>query len=399
MILKDADTIFIEGKDVERIKILNDVVWEKIKATTLTLHSSTSSTSFVNSFTLTASLTETKTGMPVDGNIEFYDGNTKIGISTTLNGTATLTTSSNNIGTHNYKAKYVGTKKHKPSNSSMVAVAIQKDTPKLSVLGTTTNIYNGWDIGVKLVDSKGNPISNRTINFSSGGTSKTTSNGKAIKSISGRTVNSTMNVTFSFAGDNYYNAKSLQKAYKILQYKSQASSITNLSSVSGGPSSTSCSSCENTNNTQPYQKWDSINKNGESRCGRRDCYCYMIGTASGTWKRPAPLIATFTKISGTIQKITCSYSDKYDKGFHNGGYPSIKAPILTSNTYGSSKTSGNPNKASYSGHSVEWTGAKTMSSVPTIKFSYPANTAGETGIIYIKNIKLTVYYIPPKESL
>ena len=86
MILKDADTIFIEGKDVERIKIFNDVVWEKIKATTLTLHSSTSSTSFVNSFTLTASLTETKTGIPVNGNIEFYDGNTKIGISTTSNG-------------------------------------------------------------------------------------------------------------------------------------------------------------------------------------------------------------------------------------------------------------------------------------------------------------------------
>ena len=229
MILKDADTIFIEGKDVERIKILNDVVWEKIKATTLTLHSSTSSTSFVNSFTLTASLTETKTGMPVDGNIEFYDGNTKIGISTTLNGTATLTTSSNNISTHNYKAKYVGTKKHKPSNSSMVAVAIQKDTPKLSVLGTTTNIYNGWDIGVKLVDSKGNPISNRTISFSSGGTSKTTSNGKAIKSIGISTFDNaayTIKVKSQYAADNTDD-------YNILTYSKESTSSSDVIELTG----------------------------------------------------------------------------------------------------------------------------------------------------------------------
>ena len=403
MILKNADTIFIEGKDVQRIKILNDVVWEKIKATTLTLTSSTTSTSFINSFTLTATLKETNSGAPVAGSIDFYDGNTKIGTSnTTINNniaTATFSTSSNKIGQHNYYAKYNGTKKHKASQSSNRTISINKDTPKLSRLGSTTNIYNTWDIGVKMVDSKGNAIANRNIAFSSGGSDKTDNKGKAIKTISGKTEGKTMSVTFSFAGDSYYNAVSLKQSYKILAHTSKSSAITNLSGGNGGPSNNSCSSCKNDNHTSPRQAWDSINKSGTSRCGRQNCYCKMIGTASGTWKRPAILTASFTKISGTIKKIECSYSDQYDKGYSSGGYPSIGAPTLTSNTYGSSKTSGKPKKASYGSHTVTWSGNETMSSTPTIKFDYPANTAGETGLLYIKNIKLTVYYIPPKESL
>ncbi len=403
MILKNADTISIEGKDVQRIKMFNDVVWEKIKTTTLSLTSSTTSTSFVNSFTLTATLKESASQAPVSGTIDFYDGNTKIGSSNTVIknnvATATFTTSSQSIGTHQYNAKFNGTKKHKASQSGNRAISINKDTPKLTRLGSTTNIYNSWDVGVKLTNSKGSAISNRQIYYTSSSHKATNSSGKAIINISGKTEGSTYTVTFNFKGDSYYNSVSLKQSYKIQKPASKSLSLNSLTQGAGGPSNSDCSTCKNANKTGPRQKWDVLDKNSWSRCGRQNCYCKMIGTASGTWKRPAVLTATFGKISGTIKSLSCSYSDQYDKGYSSGGYPSIGAPTLTSNTYGSSKTSGKPKKASYGSHTVEWSGSKTMSSNPTIKFDYPANTAGETGLIYIKNIKLTAHYIPSKESL
>ena len=35
--LKDGRTITIDNKDVQRIRILNDIVWEKTKATSLSI--------------------------------------------------------------------------------------------------------------------------------------------------------------------------------------------------------------------------------------------------------------------------------------------------------------------------------------------------------------------------
>ena len=65
--LKDGTSITIDGKDVERIRILNDIVWEKARATTLTLQAPESIV-VKQTFTLKAYLVDNH-GEVVNGNI------------------------------------------------------------------------------------------------------------------------------------------------------------------------------------------------------------------------------------------------------------------------------------------------------------------------------------------
>ena len=67
--LKDGTDITIEGKDVQRICILNDVVWEKTRGTTLNVTSSPSLITKGKNFTLTATLTENLKGKQIEGDI------------------------------------------------------------------------------------------------------------------------------------------------------------------------------------------------------------------------------------------------------------------------------------------------------------------------------------------
>lgn len=432
MELKDAKNIFIgdsDDNDVQRIIMFNEIVWEKSKPTVVTLTSSTSATSFLNSFTLTATLKDDDDN-PIIGNIEFYETPTsfngtieevfvaknKIGVKqTTISNNkaqAKLTISSKDIRTHKYYALFNKTNKYKTSNTTTpVSVKVQKDTPKLVKLGKQTNIYNTWDIGAKLTNSKGTALSGQDITFENDGTlwgrDATSKTGKAIIAVSGKTVNKTYKITVSYAGNKYYNKVSFPQNYKILDFKPTTSSLSQLAQAKKGnnyygPSnySSSCSDCRDDNTTGPYQRWK-IDKDGASICGEQDCYCRMIGTASGTWRRPAQLTATFTKISGEVHKIKLSYTDKFGKGYSNGGYPSFDPTILNihAGSFSEPEASFKAPESSYQKHEKTWSHRTTLSSAPTVRINYSANTAGETGLIYIKDIKLTLYYIPTKESL
>lgn len=419
MILKDARNIFIENGDVQRIRMFNEIVWEKNRPTKLSLTTSTASTSFLNSYTLTATLSEdTQQQAPVSGTIKFYEKNdnsndTLVGTANTSIknniSTATLTLTNKDIKTHKYYAVFERTGKYKQSQSTNVNVTIKKDTPQFTMLGTT-NIYNTWNIGVKLTNSKNSALNKCTVKY--GSTSKTTNSaGKAIFSISGKTEGSTLSVTYKFNGNDYYNSCSLTKTYKIQKLKTQDSKITSLEqSKKGshyyGSSTTECvqewGRCKNANDTAPYQKWDIISATGESRCGRQGCYCHIIGTASGTWKRPAPLTATFTKYSGTVKKVTFSFNDKKGKGYSNGGYPTIGGATVTLKNAGVSNaeyTFSAPG-TSYASKAKSHTWNCNVSSyTPKVVINYPANTGGEDGLMFIKNLKVTIHYIPAQTAL
>lgn len=417
MILKDARNIFIENEDVQRIRMFNEIVWEKNRPTKLSLRTSTASTSFLNSYTLTATLSEdTQQQLPVSGTIKFYEKNdnsndTLVGTANTSIknniSTATLTLTNKNIKTHKYYAVFEKTGKYKQSQSTNVNVTIKKDTPQFTMLGTT-NIYNTWNIGVKLINSKNKALNKCTVKY--GSTSKTTNSaGKAIFNISGKTEGSTLSVTYKFNGNDYYNSCSLTKQYKIQKLKTQDSKITSLKQAEKnghyyGSSTTNCvqewSECKDAHNTAPYQKWDIISATGESRCGRQNCYCHIIGTTSGTWKRPAPLTATFTKYNGTVKKVTFSCSHKKGKGYSNGGYPTIGQPTITLKNAGiqNDEHKINAPSTSYANKSCEWN-CNVSSYTPQIVINYPANTSGETGLIFIKSLKVTIHYIPAQTAL
>lgn len=416
MILKDARNIFIENEDVQRIRIFNEIVWEKNRPTKLLLTTSTTSTSFLNSYTLTATLSEdTQQQTPVNGTIKFYEKNdnsndTLVGTANTSIenniSTATLTLTNKDIKTHEYYAVFEKTDKYKQSQSTNINVTIKKDTPQFTMLGTT-NIYNTWNIGVKLTNSKNNALNKCTVEYGSVSTT-TNSAGKAIFSISGKTEGSTLSVTYKFNGNDYYNQCSLTKKYTIQKPASKVSNITELDRVH---------STSTDEKTKPYQYWYTISKNGISKCGQKDNDKTAIASSAGTYKRPDTLKATFTKINGKVFDAKFSYADSILPGHpaRNGGYAKIGAPTITiSHINYEDKTqiansgpkqgvpkAGPPDDSSYKTHLILWQNESglTMSEAPTVTINYPANTGGELGVLYLKSLKLSITYIPTQTAL
>jgi hypothetical protein len=69
-------------------------------------------------------------GNPANGDIvEFFDGATSLGTSSLTGGTATITLSSLNAGTHNIVAKYAGNATLDESSSDPLSFTVAKRTP------------------------------------------------------------------------------------------------------------------------------------------------------------------------------------------------------------------------------------------------------------------------------
>ena len=100
--LKCGKTITIDGKDVQRIRILNDIVWEKTKPTTLILTGTPKSVTIGKTFNLVATLTDSY-GEGINGDI-IFSGNGISGTKTirATNGVATLQkVTPNSVGNNN----------------------------------------------------------------------------------------------------------------------------------------------------------------------------------------------------------------------------------------------------------------------------------------------------------
>ena len=164
-----ASRFIIDGKDVQRIRILNDIVWEKTKPTSLTLSSSPSSVISGKTFNLTAIVTDSS-GKTINGNVKF----TGSGISgtktiSTVNGIAKLSNiSTTHLGDNTYQAVFEKTDIYLGS-SSTTKVTVKKETPILTVHGDKT-VYDTWKIGVKMTASDGKTIlKNKTIKLTING--------------------------------------------------------------------------------------------------------------------------------------------------------------------------------------------------------------------------------------
>lgn len=411
-VLKDGRTITVENKDVQRIRMFGDIVWEKTRETILTLTSSTNSTSFVNSFTLTATLKDVY-NEPISGIVTFYDGENIIGSAKTTikNNTATaiLNTSSTDIKTHQYHAVFEKTDKFKESTSDNISVTIKKDTPTLTQLGTTTSIYNEWDVGVQLKNSVGNPIKSKSITLSNGisGTKTTNAQGKVKTTISGKS--GTLTIKYTFSGDSLYNSVTKTVKYTVHTSKSAKAvspAVLVETDDKAGPYNYGKSGyCKNPKDDNGHstinQKWATLSLTGTSRCGVVDCKGGMIGAGGsngGTWQRACKLKASFPHRTEKIKSMTFSYNDKKDKGWSNGGMPTYGKTTLTWNSVNKTKTAPGKDYAD-TVKKVSWDVNKVLSSNPNIYIYFARDTKGETGIIYLKNIKLTYNYIPVKQTL
>ena len=395
-----------DADDVERIRILNDIVWEKSKNTVTKLTTSSNNVLYGNSFTLTASTSLEQNGSTstiVDGTIKFYKDDILISTKSTSNGTAQLTVVGDEVGTNIYKAIF---NKEKYNNSSAsVSVKVSKKTPILSNIGTST-IYRTWYIGIKLTDN-GKALSGKTIKITVNGVTYnkiTDNNGIAI--LKNNLNEGIYNVTYVFDGDNTYDSISTTRKYTMKDYQTTTLSV---SSVSGASES---------DKSAPNQRWEQIN-NTEYHCYKNGLKCYAtnntIATVSGTYKKPASLIITFnTNSISTIYEANLTFTSNQTKGCINatGGALFDTGPIIGldvgngyDNKTGKAFTKWNYYKSYYASkgtinESLTWSyDGKQINNSLNIKIDYPANSGVEEGYLTIKNLKLTVSYRPTQGTL
>lgn len=420
--LKDAKTIIIgtnldnngtniiDGKDVQRIRILNDIVWEKTKPTSLTLSSSPSSVISGKTFNLTAIVTDSS-GKTINGNVKF----TGSGISgtktiSTVNGIAKLSNiSTTHIGDNTYKAVFEKTDTYLGS-SSTTKVIVKKETPILTVYGDKT-VYDTWKIGVKMTASDGKTIlKNKTIKLTINGKNfSATTNSKGIASYkidTSKTGTGSKTATYSFDGssDTKYNSKNLEN----VKYTIKASKDTTLSYNSSSLGKQSIA-----NGTQSWIK----NSNTSFQCKKTGQTCYKNTATIGTdtYKKPDLLKISFSKDNiGIITSATLTFSSQSltqaCKGSTLGGCFDV-APSIKLSTDGSKYIKGSGAKAfdtqhwsgySYSSHDVlnqkiTW-GQRTVSANPTITIQYPQNSGYEEACIKLTNISFKVSYIPKQTT-
>lgn len=392
--------------NVERIKILNDIVWERSKNTITQLTASSDNVLYGNSFTLTTSTSLEKSGNTstiVDGIIKFYKNNTLIDTKPTSNGTAQLTVIGDEVGTNIYKAIF--TKEKYNDSSASVSVTVGKKVPILSNVGTST-IYRTWYMGIKLTDN-GGALSGKTIKITVNGVTynKTTDN-NGIARLKNNLNEGIYDVTYVFDGDDTYDSVSTTRKYTMKDYQTTTLSV---SSVNGASDS---------DKSAPNQRWQQIS-NTEYHCYKNGLKCYAttdaISSTSGTYKKPAPLIITFNNNSiSTIYEANLSFTSNQTKGCTgaSGGAlfdvgPTIGLDVGTGydNKIGKAFTKWNYYKSYYASkgpinESMTWLyNGKQINNSLKIKIDYPANSGVEEGFLTIKNLKLTVSYRPTQETL
>lgn len=387
MNLSDAKEITINNKDVKEISINNKRVWKKIIDTRISLDVSVSETVFNDSFTITTILKDESNSL-IDGEtVKIYDGSTLIEEGTTVDGVFSFEHSTAIIGDHYFRAVFEETAVYGASSSEQKYVEVIKDTPKLTVL--TGNIYSGWSIGAKLTDSKSVPLPSKTITLSGSSSGSLTTNlsGKVTKTFTG-SAGSSYTVTYTFAGDDFYNAVSISKKFSILALQTQSKCSEEFTS---GP------------DTVPYREWSDY----YTDCDDNYAQCNNIATASGSHKRPASLSTTldFNIPSGaTISSCKASWKSAVLK-YSGSAYPSIGAPTVTITSDGSglahTATSGTPGKGSYVSGSLSWTGATVtgLNNGLNLVVSFPANTAGSTGALRLIGPKVVVTYRPAQPTI
>ena len=418
MRLKDGKNILIAEKEVQRIRILNDVVWEKNKPVTLTLKASSPAVNSGQNFNLIATLKSND--VPINGNIIFsgkgIDNNKIVSVE---NGIAILNNiSTTSIGTHTYTATFKKTDTYLAS-SKTVDVTVKKETPILTVHGETTT-YDTWKVGVLLTRSDGKtPLKNREIllTIPNDRTYSLTTNSKGIATHIINTKNTgTGKKTFTYRyiannshnknDKNIYNSKEITPSYKINPYLSKTLSI---AKKSNGDPAISYGTSSNA------QQWKHISDGFQCRELHQTCNSgNTIASSSGTKKSADTLKIVYAKKNiDRIKKATLKFSAtslaNACNGSTMGGH--FNAPIVQLSTDGSKFSSGDGAKKfptgkesgyTYSKHdslsqTIVW-GEKDVSSNITISIDYGRNMNVEEACLRIKNISLSVSYIPEQTT-
>lgn len=363
--------------------------------TNLAINASSNSISFVEDYTLVATVTSADEST-VTGDIVFYEDNNIIGTVQLSGGSAQLAYNNGSIGEHEYYAVYNETSNYLTSKSQTNKLNIVKDTPRLTVL--TGDLYQGWYTACMLTDSKGNALGNKNIVISvsldnssfidyskvstNDGKSKLQMNWAPCKVYS----------KYSFSGDSQYNSVSVNSTFKIKDLLSQTKYPGTIVSVPATDS-------------DGKRAWDDKTCTSDSDT----LVCNDITSSSGSYPKPAKIQKNngswgFTiPEDATVTKIVVSWKAKNGTKSSVGACINIPAANFSIYNVGSSTLTGTGvvgGKNTYTTSTITLTslnGATPTQINNKMSFTlFPdkKNTTGNAGSFYIMGLKMIVYYIP-----
>lgn len=364
-------------------------------STNLTINASNTSISFVEDYSLVATVTSVDEST-VAGDVVFYEDDNIIGTATLNNGVASLTYQNTAIGEHTYYAVFNETDNYLSSTSNESAITIVKDTPKISSL--TGDLYKGWKTVCFLTDSAGTPLDNKNvvISVSSDNStftdySRTTSDeGKA-----GLNMNwnpGTVYAKYVFDGDSQYNPVSLNSTFKIKDPLSQTKYPGTIVSVPATDS-------------DGQRAWDDKTCTSDSDT----LVCNDITSSSGSYPRPARIQkhngswGFSIPTDATVTKIVVSWKAKNGTKSSVSACINIPAANFAIYNVGSSTLTGTGvvgGKNTYTTSTITLTSlngatpTQINNKISLTLFTDKKNTTGNTGSFYIMGLKMIVYYIP-----
>lgn len=360
--------------------------------TSLTSSNSSSNISFVEEFTLSATVSS-EDNQTIEGTVSFYDNEVLLDNVSLVDNIANYTYSTNEIKEHNFYAVFNESSEYYSSQSSNLTINIVKDTPVINVI--TGDIYQSWYTACIITDSLGHPLTGKDINIKISTDNSTFSSYPQISDSEGKSKIQmnwnpcTVYAQYIFDGDSQYTAVTVNKTFTIKSPLTQSKCTGTMTSGS---------------NAVPYREWDDVYSN----CDDNSCRCTNIATSSGSYKRPAALTGSVNfnlPTNATVKDLRADWKSKIVKDTSGSGYASIDAPTITISGDGSgsthTKTDGTPGKGYYVSGAFNYSGANAtgLNDGVNVKVQFPANTSGEIGKIYFIGVKLTATYIPAQEVI
>jgi hypothetical protein len=364
-------------------------------STNLTINASNTSISFVEDYSLVATVIASDESI-VTGDVVFYEDDNIIGTVALSNGVASLTYQNSTIGEHTYYAVFNETDNYLGSNSNESSITIVKDTPKISLL--TGDLYTGWKTVCFLTNSAGTPLDNKNVvisvssdNSSFSDYSKTTSaEGKAGLNMNWNPC--TVYAKYVFDGDSQYNPVSVNSTFKIKDPLSQTKYPGTIVSVPATDS-------------DGKRAWDDKTCTSDSDT----LVCNDITSSNGSYPTPAKIQKNngswgfSIPTDATVTKIVVSWKAKNGTKSSVSACINIPAANFTIYNVGSATLTGT---GVVGGKNTYTTSTITLTSLngatPTqindkmsfTLFTDKKNTTGNTGSFYIMGLKMIVYYIP-----
>lgn len=156
-------------------------------------------------------------GVP-DGDVDFYEGSSKVGTGIVAGGQATLDLTGVTVGAHSYTAKFVSneTKSFTDSTSSAAAVNVRETSTTTAAVAPGT-FGHGGSATVTVSSPAGTPTGNVTISVGAWQSTTALSGGSATFSVPGTVAAGSQSFSASYAGDADNAPSTDSKVYTVGQ--------------------------------------------------------------------------------------------------------------------------------------------------------------------------------------